>query len=315
MRRPRARAPRARAGRAAGCCHRRRPSVNRNPRCNCGRRWLNPSVGACPGRPRRPAPAPPGSRRPRSGRRRAPGRSRTTRRILRSARSLPSATTVSALWMLRPMPTPPPLPTATQVAPCAALSSAPRIGQSAIASLPSRIASVSRDGDATEAGSMWSRPRASGPISPRRTSSLSRRPTASRCPRPSQQMRAGSPCGATRARASSNQRSSEGVADHVEHGVLAAAQVGGIAAQADPAVRARRRAPGSAARTRRRSPAARRRARTRPRRPASAGCCRTRTRPRRGRCSATQGVAVRRAASAGRPRGSAASRVVPPSLV
>jgi hypothetical protein len=48
------------------------------------------------------------------------------------------------------MPTPPPWWTDTQVAPLDVLSSALRIGQSAIASLPSRIASVSRFGDATE---------------------------------------------------------------------------------------------------------------------------------------------------------------------
>ena len=58
------------------------------------------------------------------------------------------------LWMLRPTPTPPPLPTATQLAPWAAFSSAHRIGQSATASLPSSMSSVSREGEATEAGSM-----------------------------------------------------------------------------------------------------------------------------------------------------------------
>ena len=48
------------------------------------------------------------------------------------------------------MPTPPPWCTDTQVAPAEALSSAFRIGQSAIASLPSRMPSVSRLGDATD---------------------------------------------------------------------------------------------------------------------------------------------------------------------
>ena len=48
------------------------------------------------------------------------------------------------LWIELPMPTPPPWWTLTQVAPAAVLSSAFRIGQSAIASEPSRIASVSR---------------------------------------------------------------------------------------------------------------------------------------------------------------------------
>ena len=42
------------------------------------------------------------------------------------------------------MPTPPPWWTLTHVAPAAVLRSAFRIGQSAIASEPSRIASVSR---------------------------------------------------------------------------------------------------------------------------------------------------------------------------
>ena len=53
-------------------------------------------------------------------------------------------------WIELPMPTPPPWWTLTHVAPAAVLSSALRIGQSAIASEPSRIASVSRYGDATE---------------------------------------------------------------------------------------------------------------------------------------------------------------------
>ena len=53
-------------------------------------------------------------------------------------------------WIELPIPTPPPWWTLTQVAPAAVLSSALRIGQSAIASEPSRIASVSRYGEATE---------------------------------------------------------------------------------------------------------------------------------------------------------------------
>ena len=48
------------------------------------------------------------------------------------------------------MPTPPPWCTDTQVAPAAVLSSAFSTGQSAMASEPSRIDSVSRFGDATE---------------------------------------------------------------------------------------------------------------------------------------------------------------------
>ena len=60
------------------------------------------------------------------------------------------------------MPTPPPWWTLTQVAPAATLSSAFRIGQSAIASEPSSIASVSRYGEATEPASRWSRPITTG---------------------------------------------------------------------------------------------------------------------------------------------------------
>ena len=48
------------------------------------------------------------------------------------------------------MPTPPPWCTDTQVAPHDAFSSAFSTGQSAIASLPSRMPSVSRFGDATD---------------------------------------------------------------------------------------------------------------------------------------------------------------------
>ena len=48
------------------------------------------------------------------------------------------------------MPTPPPWWTETHVAPDEVLSSAFRTGQSAMASLPSRIPSVSRFGEATE---------------------------------------------------------------------------------------------------------------------------------------------------------------------
>src|SRR3546814_19395373 len=56
------------------------------------------------------------------------------------------------------MPTPPPWWSVTQVAPDAVLSSALSKGQSETASDPSRIASVSRLGEATEPESRWSRP-------------------------------------------------------------------------------------------------------------------------------------------------------------
>jgi hypothetical protein len=56
------------------------------------------------------------------------------------------------------MPTPPPWCSDTQVAPLAVFSSAFSSGQSETASEPSRIASVSRLGLATEPESRWSRP-------------------------------------------------------------------------------------------------------------------------------------------------------------
>ncbi len=56
------------------------------------------------------------------------------------------------------MPTPPPWWNETHDAPFTAFTSAFRIGQSATASVPSFIASVSRFGEATEPQSRWSRP-------------------------------------------------------------------------------------------------------------------------------------------------------------
>ena len=68
----------------------------------------------------------------------------------------------------------------TQVAPDDVLTSALSSGQSAMASEPSSIASVSRYGEATEPESRWSRPMTIGAdSSPVRTISLKRRP--SRC--------------------------------------------------------------------------------------------------------------------------------------
>ena len=79
------------------------------------------------------------------------------------------------------MPTPPPWWKLTQVAPAAVLTRALRIGQSAIASEPSRIASVSRFGVATQPASRWSRPMTIGaPTSPEATSSLTRSPAGAR---------------------------------------------------------------------------------------------------------------------------------------
>ena len=75
------------------------------------------------------------------------------------------------------MPTPPPWWNDTQLAPVAVLTSALRIGQSATASEVSRMASVSRCGEATEPASRWSRPMTIGPrSSPEATMSLKRSP-------------------------------------------------------------------------------------------------------------------------------------------
>ena len=100
------------------------------------------------------------------------------------------------------MPTPPPWCTDTQEAPDAVLTSALSTGQSAIASEPSRMPSVSRSGEATEPASRWSRPIATGAvISPRATRSSKAVPATCRSPYPSQQMRDGSPWPLTFSRA------------------------------------------------------------------------------------------------------------------
>src|SRR5213592_3605549 len=87
-----------------------------------------------------------------------PGSVVSTRSRRRAASGVPSATTTMPAWIEYPMPTPPPWCTDTHVAPDAVLRSALRTGQSAIASEPSRIDSVSRFGEATEPESRWSRP-------------------------------------------------------------------------------------------------------------------------------------------------------------
>ena len=73
-----------------------------------------------------------------------------TRSMRRSAASEPSATVTWPAWIDLPMPTPPPWWIDTQVAPAATFVIALSSGQSATASLPSSIASVSRYGEATE---------------------------------------------------------------------------------------------------------------------------------------------------------------------
>ncbi len=81
------------------------------------------------------------------------------------------------------MPTPPPWWIDTQEAPDAVLTRALSSGQSAIASEPSFMASVSRYGEATEPESRWSRPMAIGAdSSPLATISLNFRPALWRSP-------------------------------------------------------------------------------------------------------------------------------------
>ena len=81
------------------------------------------------------------------------------------------------------MPTPPPWWNDDQLAPDATLTITLSRGQSATASLPSRIASVSRLGEATEPESRWSRPITIGAFTrPLRTRSLKIFPAFSRSP-------------------------------------------------------------------------------------------------------------------------------------
>src|ERR1700689_4708581 len=95
----------------------------------------------------------------------------------------------------------------TQVAPEDVFTSALSSGQSAIASEPSAIASVSRYGEATEPESRWSRPITIGAFSsPEATIRLKRSPSRARSPYPSQQIRAGSPWNAIRSPAAAIHR-------------------------------------------------------------------------------------------------------------
>src|SRR5881394_3686918 len=79
-----------------------------------------------------------------------PGSFVRTRSRRRAAASVLSATITCPACSELPIPTPPPWWNDTHDAPDAVLSSAFKIAQSAIASEPSRIASVSRNGEATE---------------------------------------------------------------------------------------------------------------------------------------------------------------------
>ena len=73
-----------------------------------------------------------------------PGSLVSTRASFCAASGVPSATETWPAWIERPMPTPPPWWIDTQEAPDAVLTSALSSGQSAIASEPSSIDSVSR---------------------------------------------------------------------------------------------------------------------------------------------------------------------------
>ena len=140
----------------------------------------------------------------------------------------------------KPMPTPPPWCSDTQVAPEAQFSSALSSGQSETASEPSRIASVSRLGEATEPESRWSRPMTIGAFSsPRATISLKARPSRWRSPRPTQQMRAGRPWKWMRSRAMSSQVMQMRVVRHqLLHLGVGPVDVLGVARQRRPAERA-----------------------------------------------------------------------------
>ena len=114
---------------------RRPPSLGSRRRRGLREAVLGSPPRALPRSPRRDAAAHP-----------VPGSVVSTRSSRSAASSVPSATTTMPAWIELPIPTPPPWWTLTQVAPAATLSSAFRIGQSAIASEPSSIASVSRYG-------------------------------------------------------------------------------------------------------------------------------------------------------------------------
>src|SRR5690349_24390139 len=80
----------------------------------------------------------------------SPGSFVSTRSMRFAISFVPSATVTCPACCEYPIPTPPPLCIDTHDAPLAVLISAFSNGQSATASEPSRIASVSRYGDATE---------------------------------------------------------------------------------------------------------------------------------------------------------------------
>ena len=182
------------------------------------------------------------------------------------------------------MPTPPPWWIETHVAPAAVFTRALRSGQSATASEPSSIASVSRLGDATEPASRWSRPMTIGAAtSPVRTSSLNARPGLG-------PLAVAEPADPGRQALERHPRLGHldpapepgVVREQVEDRLVGAPDVGRVARQRGPAERAASLAelrPDE----RRHEPRDSRRRRSTPASwpPGRAGCCRSRRRPRR----------------------------------
>ena len=163
-----------------------------------------------------------------------------TRAILRSASSLPSATTTIALWMLRPIPTPPPLPTATharalrRVAAAHPASASPRsrrepsqhaLGLARRRGHRGRIHVVAAERERADLAGRDELVEASA------DGRRARPGRASRC------APAGPAAGRARGRGV-NHDSSDGEPADLEHDVLGAAQVLGVAAERDPAIRA-----------------------------------------------------------------------------
>ena len=163
----------------------------------------------------------------------------STRRMRSAASGVPSATTTCPAWIDLPMPTPPPWWIDTHEAPQAVLTSALSSGQSATASEPSRIASVSRCGDATDPASRWSRPMTIGALhGAARDELVERQAGEVALAVPSQQMRAGSPWKAMRSRASPIQRAILLLlAEEIEDHVVGRGDVGRVAGQRHPAER------------------------------------------------------------------------------
>ena len=181
------------------------------------------------------------------------------------------------------MPTPPPWWSETQLAPQAVLSSALSSGQSAIASEPSFIASVSRLGEATEPVSRWSRPITIGARTlPFFTSQLNRSPISARSPYSSQQIRAGSPWKCTLLlRLPDPARQRVLLRERLQHRLVGHGDVGRVAGERRPAERPGAPAEERADEGRHEAGDVERLASCRGGRPPGpAGCCRSRRRRR-----------------------------------